>query len=245
MYKVLVVEDEKIIRQGINVLIRDLTNGFLVAGEASDGKRALEILHHSTPDVLITDIRMPEMDGISLIDKARTLYPNLYIIIISGYDDFEYAKKAILNGVHNYLLKPINRAEFMKTMESVEQELNQNSFDQLGNVHQSDHPIISKISMYIVKNLDQEVSLETIAEIVNLHPSYFSQWFKEETGINFSEFVTTIRMNKAKQLLRDTELKVYEIAQLSGYQSEKHFMKIFKKNTKKTPSEYRRSPLSN
>ncbi|UFT98688.1 response regulator [Radiobacillus kanasensis] len=237
MFKVLVAEDEKIIRQGLQALITNLTNDFAISGEAEDGERALELLRHNPPDVLLTDIRMPKMDGLSLIEKAKEINPSLSIIIISGYDDFEYAKIGLKHGVHDYLLKPINRREFVKAMESVHQKLKGRDGLTSGTSEQS--PSMNKISRYMWQNMDRDLSLSTISNLVHLHPGYFSQWFKKETGINFSEYLTDLRIKKAKQLLLETELKVYEVAELVGYQSEKHFLKTFKKRTEKTPSEYR------
>lgn len=238
MFKVLIAEDEKIIRLGLKALIKELTSDFIVAGEATDGERALSLIQHSQPDLLITDIRMPKMNGLSLIEKVKELIPSLPIIIISAYDEFEYAKKGIQHGVDGYLLKPINRTEFIKCMESIRQQLNQN-LEELYEIQTIDHPLIRKITLYILKNIDKEISLSKIAQIACLHPSYLSQWFKEEMDLNFSEFVTDLRIKKAKKLLQETELKVYEVAQLVGYQSDKHFMKLFKRKVNKTPSEYR------
>lgn len=111
MYKVLLVEDETVIRQGLRELIVQAAPQFEVTGEASSGVEALDFLRCEVPDVLITDIRMREMDGLTLVSKARDMYPELLMIIISGYGEFEYARRAMEYGVLNYLLKPIERHE--------------------------------------------------------------------------------------------------------------------------------------
>src|SRR3712207_3645012 len=117
MYKVLVVEDEAVIRGGLKKMIEEVVGGFLVAAQASKGKIALEQLAVWLPDLLVTDIRMSEMNGLDLIKRVREQYPDLPILIISGYNDFEYAKQALRYGVAEYLLKPIDRLELAQFLD--------------------------------------------------------------------------------------------------------------------------------
>ncbi|TSB47462.1 response regulator transcription factor [Alkalicoccobacillus porphyridii] len=235
MYKVVIAEDERMIRQGLVALIDQLVTDFEVIGEADNGERALELLTYDCPDVLLTDIRMPKRDGLSLIKEVRTQYPNLPIIIVSGHEEFTYAQKAIQMGVTRYLLKPIERTEMILAFDEVKRSLSQVF------TSTSENKMIRQVDSYIQRNIDQEISLQTVAKLVHLHPSYFSQCFKNETGENFSHYVTAKRIHRAEQLLKETNLRVYEVARMSGYQSEKHFMKIFKKVKNCTPSQYRHS----
>lgn len=246
MYNVLLVEDEKVIRNGMVVLINEVAVGFKAMWEAGDGTRAWEILQHEMPDVLITDIRMPKMDGLHLIRKAKTLYPDMPVVIVSGYDDFEYARRAIKYGVQDYLLKPINRVEFVSTMEKVharceaqKEETDASDSQPHPALSETDSPIIQEIKTYVLHHMDAEISLQAAAEKVHVHPNYLSQLFKKETGKNFSQFIREIRLSRAKELLRETNLKIYEVARLSGYVSDKHFTRVFKSAEGKTPKEYR------
>jgi two-component system response regulator YesN len=125
MYKLLVVDDEPIIREGIRRFIAGHPTGFTVAGEAASGKEALELLPELLPDVIITDICMPTLNGIELIEQAQTVNPDVKVIIVSGYDDFEYAQKAVRLGVFDYLLKPVAAAKLMEALGRVKEELEQ------------------------------------------------------------------------------------------------------------------------
>ena len=236
---VLLVEDERTIRQGLRDLLENVIGGVSVSWEAQNGKEALHILKKEVPDLLITDVRMPEMNGLDLINQAKSLHSFLSIVVISGYDEFEYAKKAMRYGVKHYLLKPVNRSELAMVLEEIKQELfgQKESKDHLLQDEQS--KMINNIKSIISDNLCEDITLEFIGRAVNLSPSYVSQLFKKETGVNFSEFVAETRINTAKKLLIETQLKVYDIARIVGYHSAKHFMTVFKRHTALTPTKYR------
>lgn len=119
MIKVFLVEDEIIIRESIHKMIPWEEYGFTLIGEAKDGEMALPLIKKSKPDVLITDIKMPFMDGLTLSRLVKKEFPDTKIIIISGYDDFDYARQAISLGIEQYLLKPISKAEFLKVLEGI------------------------------------------------------------------------------------------------------------------------------
>ena len=114
MFKVFLVEDEIVVREGIRKSIPWEQDGFMYAGDASDGELALPMIRKIEPDLIITDIKMPFMDGLSLIELVRKDLPNAKIVIISGYDDFSYAQQAIRMGVDQYLLKPIIKEKWWK-----------------------------------------------------------------------------------------------------------------------------------
>ena len=123
MVRVFLVEDEMLIREGIKNSIRWEKEGYEFAGEASDGELALPMVLKEKPDILITDIRMPFMTGLELSRLVKQELPGTKIVIISGYDDFEYAKEAIKVGVTEYLLKPISSAKLLETLQSVSEEI--------------------------------------------------------------------------------------------------------------------------
>ncbi|MGG0936440.1 response regulator [Brevibacillus centrosporus] len=242
MYKVLLVEDERIIREGLKTLIEKVTTGFCVVAEAQDGKEALHYLRTDMPDLIITDIRMREIDGLAMIGKIREMYEELPIVIISGYGDFQYAQKALKHKVTDYLLKPIDRIELVGSLEkirlSLERKKQSVAAEQTESQKEERH-IIRKVKNYIQDHTDGDLRLQTLADFVHLNPIYLSQLFKTETGENVSDYVTRTRMKRAKQLLRETSLKIYDISRLVGYQSPKHFMIVFKKEVGMTPGGYR------
>ena len=126
MYQIFVVEDELLIRQSIRNSVENMKGPFSFCGEASDGEMALSMMHDLMPDILLTDIRMPFLDGFGLIRHAKAMMPWLKIAIISGYDDFEYAQQAIELGVDQYLLKPVRQADLVRVVgqlaEKIERE---------------------------------------------------------------------------------------------------------------------------
>lgn len=132
MLKVFLVEDESVIREGFRDIIPWEQYGFQLVGDAGDGEMALPLIRKMKPDLLITDIKMPFMDGLSLSDMIKKEFPNIKIIIISGYDDFEYARQAIKAGVDQYLLKPITRATLrgvlLEMKEKIEQDMEQKDY---------------------------------------------------------------------------------------------------------------------
>ena len=132
MLKVFLVEDESVIREGLRDKIPWEQYGYRFVGEAADGEMALPLIRKARPDLLITDIKMPFMDGLSLSKMVRAEFPKIKIIIISGYDDFEYAREAIQAGVDQYLLKPVTRADLRKVLlelkEKIVQDVQQDAY---------------------------------------------------------------------------------------------------------------------
>ncbi|MDE7311687.1 MAG: response regulator [Eubacterium sp.] len=122
MIKIFLVEDEIIIREAIHKMIPWEEYGFTFAGEAKDGEMALPAIRSIRPDVLITDIKMPFMDGLALSRLVLKELPDTKIIIVSGYDDFEYARQAISLGVEQYLLKPVTKSAFIEVLEKIREK---------------------------------------------------------------------------------------------------------------------------
>lgn len=130
MIRTIIAEDEMPLLRGLSQMIEQIDNRFQVVCRAKNGKEALEYLTQHSADLLFTDINMPVLDGLELIQQAQTLNPRLVRVIISGYSEFEYARQAIRLGVKNYLLKPIDRAELHQIMEEVSNEILQNAYAQ-------------------------------------------------------------------------------------------------------------------
>ncbi|GIO14231.1 DNA-binding response regulator [Cohnella xylanilytica] len=247
MIKLMLVEDEETIRTGIRTVITRLADGFEIVKEASNGKEALRYLQSDMPDAIITDIRMREMDGLALIDKVRERYESMPLVIISGYDDFEYARRALRQGVADYLLKPVDRGAMLKALERI-RELVGRERGPLPQPGREEEPsvqpgegrrIIHKLCEHIARNPDGDLRLQTLADYVHLSPVYLSKLFKQETGDNLSDYIASARIERAKYLLANTDLKIYDVARLSGYQSPKHFMLVFRKAVGVPPGAYR------
>ncbi|MGB8455665.1 MAG: response regulator [Anaerocolumna sp.] len=122
MYKLVVVDDEFIVVEGIKAMMARMKLGFEIVGFAYDGIAALEVIRNTRPDIVITDIRIPGMDGLSLIEEAKEFLPNTVFIVISGYNEFEYARRAITLGVKGYIDKPITMEKLTEVLSAAEKE---------------------------------------------------------------------------------------------------------------------------
>src|SRR5574344_1526643 len=125
MYSVFIVDDEIVVREGLRNNIDWENSQFKFAGEAGDGEIALSMIQEIKPDILITDIKMPFMDGLELAQTVKKLLPWIRIIILSGHDEFDYAKKAISIGVDDYILKPFTPEELLACMNKVAEDLSE------------------------------------------------------------------------------------------------------------------------
>lgn len=239
MYNLLLVDDEADTREALANYFPWQEVGFKVVGQAGHGKEALQMIGREYVDVVLTDIKMPVMDGIEL---ARSLYSDnkgIHIIFLSAYREFEYAKQALNYRVKDYILKPAKYQELMEVFTRVKREL------EGAHYHSSDHAessnegyIISKVKWYI-RNRYQTANLEEAAQLVYLNPNYLSHLFKQKTGMNFVDYTTQVKMETAQKLLQDPKLKTYEVSEMVGYSNAKNFTRAFKRFCGMTPSEYR------
>lgn len=244
---ILVVDDEPRSRYGLK---KTLAETYRVIC-AENGKQALKRLSEQPVDLVITDIRMPEMTGLRLVHQLTRLEWKPAILIVSAYSDFSYAQKAIQFGVSGYLLKPVSKK---KLFQEVEKALKEKAVkdreklyarimdDKLVRIHQKMAQLsnpLQKALHFIDERLNEKLTLNRVAEHVHLNKNYFSTLFKEQTGVTFHEYVTRSRLELAKSLLLSTDLTVTEIADETGYNNTKHFVETFKKMEGKTPTAFR------
>ena len=372
MYKVFLVDDEIVVREGIRNSVLWENTHYTLAGEAPDGELALSMIQETKPDILITDIRMPFMDGLALSRIVKKTLPWIKIIILSGHDEFEYAREAISIGVEEYLLKPVSAQEMLKSLEKLAKRIDgekeellsladlkarirpaqeqphdgapggdfdpsgllnidgdifftklkyaakkdidsilQEYITMLGNSwgenpmltyflfgeiivsaskiteplggdikkitpfslsHENIQGIIGspevfservksllaaviefrdshtggrfqsiivKAREYIAARFSEDISLDSTAAYVGISPNHLSAVFAQETGENFIEYLTRMRIEKAKQLLRETTMKSADIAIETGFNDPHYFSSCFKKNTGLSPREWR------
>ncbi|NOW87158.1 two-component system response regulator YesN [Clostridium beijerinckii] len=195
MFKILIVDDEFIEREGIIFLIKKFSFDFDIK-ECSDGEEALEYLKKNSVDVLLTDVRMPFMDGIELSQNAKLIYPDLKIIIFSGFGEFEYAKRAISLGVYDYILKPISQAEFKKTIESViekiEQENKEKQAKEWRNFTEKEHILLKVISGIPIESIRERFSLDNYADFINKYKRMILMEVDKDLFNNHQEFIKEI-----------------------------------------------------
>jgi len=239
MFKLAIIDDEYIIRNGIAKNIDWDKMGFHVIFTANNGKEALELMEKEIPDVVITDIKMPVMDGIELIRNIKYKYPKIKIVILSGYNEFEYAQKGIEYGVCSYILKPIKEEDINKLFKKIYETLLFGDAVEKADIYQKVNPIIIRIKEYINKKYYEKISLDELAYEFYMNPSYLSKLFKDETRTNITAYIQDIRIKKSKELLKESEYQINEIAEKVGYPDYRYFCTTFKKATGITPLQYR------
>lgn len=241
MYKLVIIDDEDKIVNGIGGLFPWEQIGYKVVGMFTSAKKALEYIEKNQVDVVLTDIEMPDMSGISL-SKELMRFPGIHTVLFSSYSNYEYFRSAIQNGVVDYLLKPVQYGALLECFEKVSMKLAAEQQIQASEPKGYYEQIISKVLNYLRENY-RNASLAQAATVVNLSPAYLSRLFKERNGTSFSEIVLQIRMEKAKEMLGDSKYKSYEIAYNVGYNNPKNFSRAFKEFYSISPSEYRKAKL--
>jgi len=255
MYKLLIAEDESIVRNGILRAIDWQEIGFEICGAAEDGLEALEMIRQHNPDVLITDIKMPGMTGLELLHALNAENRPVHAVILTGYADFEYARQAIQERAFGYVLKMDVMEELPKVMRRLRSELDQQAqpdahavMDELRRKTAASTDAVldglrgspmEQAVAYVLEHYTERLRMEDVAQRFYMNPAYFSRAFKQKTGEGFSEMTNRLRMNWARELLENSSMRVADVARAAGYTDLKHFTAQFKKQFDKTPSQCR------
>ena len=246
LLKMIIVDDEAFILESLKTLIDWQSAGVEVVGIADNGTVAIDLTISLRPDIILSDISMPHLTGLEMLERIRKEQMQVEVIFISAHSKFEYAKEAIRHGAFDYILKPIQEENLLETVsrcvekilasrESV-QHLQEATDDQ---VEHSSNYLINSALEYIRENYHKNITLSQVAQHIYITPAYLSKIFSVEMESTFSHYLLTYRINRAKALLRNTHDKVYEIALQVGYNDTAHFSKLFKQITGQTPSRYR------
>jgi two-component system response regulator YesN len=239
--RVLIVDDEKYVCERLKSILRWELLGFDSVFTAGNGEEAIECIKLYSPDLVITDVKMPLMDGLQLVKYINKFYPGIKTIFISAYDEFKYAKQAIDYGVKGYLLKPVEKEELEETIKKAmgnKYELFENSSGMTGKQDENDL-LIKKVQQYIKNNFNRKITLEEAAKYVYVSPQYLSKKFKEVTGENFIDYVLETKIKRSKALLRNSNMRVKDISVQLGFTDYTYFCKVFKKYENITPLQYR------
>lgn len=259
MLNIVIVDDEQIVLDGMKTVLKSAGRDWQVAGTAVNGVQGLEVIRSSRPDVVITDIKMPDMDGLEMSRLVKEEFPDTVIFVFSGYAEFNLAQKAIDLGVYNYLLKPMKYMEIYAALEKAEEFVLERRRARLeqeeqvkrlkssipllkeqdaGKKQKHRTKIIGEVLNYIEENYSKNISLKEASEKVYLNINYLSEIFKAELGENFTEYLKKYRVKKAIELLKRMDLKIYQIAEMVGYSDSKHFSQVFKEITGVSPKDY-------
>ena len=235
----IVADDEKLIANNIARRIEETCPSFCVAARAGTGLEALAQAKELMPDVVFSDIKMPEMDGIELISRLRKENPSVLCVIVSGYSDFEYMKAAIQNSAVDYLLKPVNPEELKRLLQRLEATLMARERQMISRRESDAAALAERVRLYLQENYDKPVDFASLADSLAVSAPYLSKLFHEQEGTSPSKYLTDLRMRKARKLLADTQLTVREIADRVGYPDPFHFSRNFKNAVGVSPAQFR------
>lgn len=248
VYRYLVVEDEGLIRRNLIKKINSLNLPLELVGEASNGMDAHILIDKCCPHLVITDIRMPQYDGLSLARHLHKNYPDIKTIILSGYDDFSYAQTAIQYEVKDYLLKPVTVDALSKSLHKIliimdSENAKQDAFF-ADSAKLDQKSICELLENYLQKNYKNEISIGGLAEKFGFTQEYLSRIFKKYTSETPSKYLIRLRMNEAKRLLhKSPDLEIQKIGEMVGYKDGFYFSRAFKSYTGMGPTEYRMNIL--
>lgn len=190
---------------------------------------------------------MPVMDGLEMMKIVSARFPDIIKVVLSGFNDFTFAKEAMKYGAKDYLLKPVKISELADilsrsrmTLENERKMLKQNVIEKKKNKGYSTEEIARMVELYIRENYTTDINFDLLAQNFNFNSSYLSKIFTKYIGENPLKYLTTLRVNKAKYLLtNDKELSVKEIGELVGYMDPFYFSRVFKSITGMSPTKYR------
>lgn len=248
---ILVVDDEPRTRQGIQRTLELWSAGRFRVECVGSAVEAQEWLSRDSAQLLITDVRMPEVSGLDLIESLKDKPQKPVAIVISGYAEFDYVQAALRLGAFNYLLKPIDKEELVevvtKALKMEEERQRHEKMVKLVDpkllaIEEPEVRVGEAVRIaaeYVDDHLAEPLTLGDLAERLHMNSSYLSVLFKEQMGLPFTEYLTRKRMQRAKELLVQTRLPVCEIAEQVGYRTDKYFIKVFKQMECISPSRFR------
>ena len=250
MYRLLVVDDEPLVRKGIVTLIPYTALGISEVMEASNGQEALQKVRENEPHMILCDINMPKINGLDFAKIVKEERPWIKIGIITGYDYFDYAKQALKIGVEDYILKPVSKQDvyeaIVNLIKKVEQEASMKEVYKTINAENKQGVEIDftgykkQIDTIIDANLeDENFSLSFLSNQMGLSMSYLSSLFKKTYGIPFQDYILNERLEKSKILLLSSSLKNYEIAEKVGITDPNYYSTLFRKKFGVSPNQYK------
>ena len=247
MYRVALVDDERLILEGLSRVVPWESLGCRVAGTASDGREGLALIRREQPDMVLTDIRMPNMDGLTMLAALHSEFPQMQMTVLTAYRDFDYAKRALTLGVCRYLLKPSKMDEIHEAVRFMAARLDARSPPEEGAEEESAEGseagsfIVNAALEYMRSHCAEHISLADVADHVYVSQWHLSKLINRHTGQSFFDLIGGMRIDRAKVLLADPAMRVHAVAEEVGYNDVAHFSKSFKRIVGKTPGEYRAS----
>lgn len=241
MYRVVLVDDEAIILEGLRRVVKWDDYGCQVVGTAHDAISGRRLVQETQPHILFTDIRMPGDDGLTMLAGLRSEFPDMQVVVLTGYRDFAYAQEAIRLGVTRFLLKPSKMDEINEALQSAVKRL-----EKLAPAESEDEPnrnagsfLVNQAMRFMEEHYAEKLTLQTVADCCYVSQWHLSKLLNRYTEKSFYDLLNTIRIQKAKEFLADPSLKIGQIGEMVGYSDTAHFARTFKKLEGMSANEYR------
>ena len=242
MYRVVLIDDENIIVEGLRRVVKWSDYGCEVVGTACNAEEGAELIRKFHPHILFTDIRMPGRDGLTMVAGLRSEFPDMQVAVLTGYRDFSYAQEAIKLGVARFLLKPSKMEEINEALKAMTHNLDRlapqpaEEEDHMGSAGSF---IVNQAMSYMESAYKQKQTLQEVAD-----RCYVSQWHQSKllnryAEKSFYDILNSIRIQNAKELLKDPRLKIGDISEMVGYADTAHFARTFNKLEGMSANEYR------
>ncbi len=249
MYKVVIIDDEPIIVEGISRMIQWEQYSCKLVATANDGLEGAQVIQQYRPNIIITDISMPDQDGLSMIAGLKSEFPDMEISILTGYRRFDYAQRAIRLGVTRFLLKPSNMEELKEAITAMVNNLAESNIlpEEASSTgveaehydNEASNFIVNNALKYIEQNYPHKLTLCEVAEKTYVSQWHLSKLLNRNLGQNFSEVLNHIRIKEAQKLLCDPSLRIGDIAERVGFMDMAHFSRVFKKHVGISANEFR------
>ncbi len=245
MYKVVLVDDEAIIVEGLKEVVDWQAYGTKVVGVAFNAKEGANAIRTHSPDILFTDIKMPDADGLCMLAGVKSEFPKMQITVLTGYRDFKYAQEAIRLGVTRLLLKPSRMEEINEAMSAMVNNLKiiAPKTKEAAEEPPANSFIVRQALSFIDKNHAEKLTLAEIASHCYVSQWHLSKLLNKHTQKSFYELLNLSRIRAAKKLLEHPEYNISDISERVGYADMGHFSRVFKKYEGVSANEYRNKML--
>ena len=242
MYRVVLIDDERVIVEGLRKVIPWHDYACEVVGTAEDAASGAELIRGVHPHIVFTDIRMPGLDGLTMLAGLRSEFPDMQVAVLTGYRDFSYAQEAIRLGVTRFLLKPSKLDEILEALSAMTDRvraLPAHDAEENTGSQQAGHYLVRRALAYMQQHYAEKLTLSEVADACYVSQWHLSKLLNRYAGKSFNDILNTLRIEEAKRLLADPSLKIGDIGEMVGYADPAYFAKVFKKLADMSANEYR------
>ncbi len=242
MRNVLIVDDDANICRGLAESLNWERYSVDRVFTADNGLSALEIIRSKQISLVITDVKMPSINGLEFIRRAKALNQELQFIMISGYAEFDYVQQALRLQALDYLLKPVRLNDVMMLLDKIfptQEEAPRQPLLRISTESnpRATSPLVRSIIAYIDKHYMEPITLNSIADWLERNPTYISYVFKKETDMKLFDYIMRVRIQRAQQLIASTSLSFSEIARQVGFDEYRSFVRAYQKIIGTSPRE--------